>query len=376
MTMTKKTSAEQLIQEVIREFGPISFERFMELALYHPTYGYYQRGEPQRGRAGDYFTSLQVSSLFPAVFANAVIAMKEVLDTDQFALVEWGAGDGEFLAGLLQALADRNQLKGVRAWAVEASRPARERLKRKLSRFPKCEIISSLDDVELVGGFEGCFFSNEFFDAIPFQRLRFRNGEWKEIFIDVQNGGLVEIEKPTNFNSNYFKNQPIEDGQEIEWRPAMDRWIDQWGPMLTRGYVLTVDYGAPRAELLVPHRRQGTWRGYFEHALQTDALAHVGRQDLTAHVDFSQLVEAGRKHGWDPAFFSSQGIFLTHLGAPVWERALTSAGPNAQAQVTGALQQLLHPDAMGESFSVLLQSKEVEIPSAFQAIPNRIRRVV
>lgn len=373
--MTKKTPGAQLVEEVIGSSGPISFERFMDLALYHPRYGYYNRGEPQRGRGGDYFTALQVSDLFPAILAEAVWSMKETLGTDQFALVEWGAGDGELMAGILQALAAKDRLKGIRAWAVETGRPARERLHRKLSRFPKCQVVSSLDDIEIAGGFEGCFLSNEFFDALPFRRLRWRGGSWQEIFVDVENGSLVERERrlegtPVGGLAN------IPEGQEIEVRPALDKWVAEWGSRLVRGYVLTVDYGVSRSELVSPRRLQGTWRCFYKHSLQTDPYQHIGQADLTAHVDFTHLVEAGNTVGWSPAVFASQGVLLSHLGAGVIEQRLADQEPASRAKTIGAIQQLLHPQAMGESFWALLQTKEALLPPIFQNIPNRIRRLI
>jgi SAM-dependent MidA family methyltransferase len=379
MTSMKKTPAAQLIEEQIRQLGPMTFSRFVELALYHPRHGYYNRGESPRGRSGDYFTSLQVGPLFPEILADAVCAMKNSLSTDQFALVEWGAGDGEFMSGVLTALGKRNQLKGIRTWVVETSRTARERLNRKLSRFPKCEVVASIDELEPVGGLEGCFFSNEFFDALPFHRLRWRAGQWQEILIDVQNDRLVECERPAPAElipptlSSAFE---LTEGQELEVRPAMKSWVETWGPLLARGYVLTVDYGCPRGELLAPHRAQGTARAYFEHQIQTDFYSQIGRQDLTAHVDFTALAQAGQSVGWDPVLFSSQGVFLSHVGAATLEAALAQADGPARARLAGAVQQLLRPDTMGEAFSVLLQAKEAPLPDVFRDIPNRSHRLI
>src|SRR5258708_6253861 len=148
-------SAAELIRQEIRARGPRTFYEFMDLALYHPLYGYYQRPAPQRGRSGDYFTSLQVSALFPEIFADALLAMRQTLDSDQFTLLEMGAGHGEFLEGVLTVLKNHDALKGLRVWAVECARPARERLMRRLSRFAKCHVVSTLDEIEWMGGADG-----------------------------------------------------------------------------------------------------------------------------------------------------------------------------------------------------------------------------
>src|ERR1051326_3840785 len=162
----RKTPGRLLVEQEVELNGPMNFELFTSLALYHPRYGYYSQTSPQRGRSGDYFTSLQVSELFPQIFGETILEMKRALGTDQFSLVEWGSGDGEFLLGVIRFLEEKKEMKGMKIWAVEASRPAREKLIRKLSRFPKCSVVSSLDEIEAPGGLEGCFFSNEFFDAL------------------------------------------------------------------------------------------------------------------------------------------------------------------------------------------------------------------
>ena len=119
--------AAALLRQEIRADGPISFFRFVDLALYHPAHGYYGRLAPQRGRAGDYVTSMQMGGLFPAIFADVVRAMRQTLQSEQFALIELGAGGGEFVEGVLRALT-ADERKGLRVWAVERSRLAREAL--------------------------------------------------------------------------------------------------------------------------------------------------------------------------------------------------------------------------------------------------------
>jgi SAM-dependent MidA family methyltransferase len=369
-----KTDAALLIEQEVRLRGPMTFARFVEIALYHPRYGYYNRRAPQRGRAGDYFTAPQVGGLFARIFADLVLQMKESVGSDQFALIETGAGDGEFLHGVLTSLEARKQLKGLRVFAVERGRPAREKLWKMFSRFPKCQVVGSLEEIEVVGGVEGCFFSNELFDALPFHRLRLRKGAWQEIYVDVKDNALVETEGALTVPAPPVPSDAIE-GQEIEVRPAVNDVYAEWGTFMNRGYVVTFDYGHPRATLQAPNRPQGTWLCYYKHQAHSDAFAHVGDQDMTAHVDFTQLAEAGRAHGFDPLLFCTQGIFLTHTGKDVIPAWLTDGGDDLRAQKTGALQQLVHPDAMGETFKVLVQSKDVEPPPVFAEIPNRLKRL-
>lgn len=380
MTRPERAARDQepalsLIGQQIRQFGPLTFDRYLDIALYHPVHGYYSRSAPQRGREGDYFTSMQVGGLLPAIFADALVSMRAALGPEQFSLIELGAGGGEFLEALLEALppADR---KGLRVWAVERSRAAREKIWRRLSRFARCEAVPSIDDIEWMGGLEGCVFSNEFFDALPFHRLRRRGDGWKEIFVDLRDGALAEVEgdlsRPGIVEDSGLSGVNVPEGAEVEARPGIAGLYEEIGGRLARGYMVTVDYGHPRAALERPDRGRGTWRCFHKHALSENAFEHVGRQDITADVDFTQLAEAGRAAGFEDRLFCSQGIFLSHVGQDRIQAGLSS--PNGP-RLARSLQQLLHPGAMGERFSVLVQTKTADLPPSFAAIPDRRRRL-
>lgn len=364
----------RLVVQEIERFGPMSYERFIDIALYHPRYGYYNAPGPRRGRAGDYFTSLQVSRLFPEIFAEALLQLKETLGTEQFSLVEIGSGGGEFLDGVLNALAGAGRLKGFRVWAVERSRPARDALWRILSRFPRCSVVSSMDEIEWMGGLEGCIFSNEFFDAVPFYRLRFSNGAWRELRVGTEGGELVDVLTPLSRPDLAPVGGDWTEGHTLEARPGLADLYRDWAVWLTRGTVLTVDYGHPRAALRDPARARGTALAFYQHEARENLLADPGRQDLTAHVDFTQLAEAGSAAGFDPGLFCSQGLFLSYVGAGRIETFLKEPGADLRRRA-GEVQQLIHPNAMGERFWVLAQTKGVALPPAWGEIPNRLRRL-
>ncbi|MCG3204532.1 MAG: hypothetical protein KCHDKBKB_01247 [Elusimicrobia bacterium] len=352
----------------------------MDLALYHPRYGYYNQETPVRGRAGDYFTSLQVSDLFPQIFSEAILQLKETLGSDQFSLIEMGAGNGEFLEKVLMALDNKSsqtnsKTGGLKVWAVERSRPARDHLVKRLSRFPRCQVVSSIDDIGWMGTLEGCIFSNEFFDALPFHRLRWREGSWKEIFLDRQNDSWVELEMNPSIATPFLSDH-LQDGHEIEVRPQMSTVFKEWSERLSRGYILTVDYGHPQESFLSPSRSKGTLMCYHKHQASKSPYERMGQQDITAHVDFTQLVEAGKTWGFDPFLFCSQGIFLAHVGQKAIEQFLTEGAVSQQQKRAGVVQQILHPDAMGETFWVLLQSKGADKPPLLASVPSRLRRLV
>lgn len=359
-----KTSCQELIEQEIKRFGPMNFGVFMNLALYHPTHGYYNQKSPRRGRMGDYFTSYQVSDLFPRIFTDVFIAMKKELDADQFTLIEMGAGDGEFIERVLKDFHKRGEYKSLRVYVVEKSKPAREKLWTKLSRFSKCQVIPTLDDIDIVGGVEGCIFSNELFDSFPFRRFIKNEEVESEILIDIKDETLQEV--IPEFSS---------EAHQIEKRIGVDEFFSDAEQILTRGYITTVDYGYPRAELQLPERKNGTWLCYHKHKTSQNALEKIGQQDITAHVDFTELASCGRPHEFKPLLFCKQGIFLSYAGEKIISDFLETANELERVKRARAVQQLLHPEAMGGLFKILIQGRGSSLPENLKKIPNRLQRI-
>lgn len=380
LPILKNNSAARLIEEQIRLHGPMSFARYVELALYHPAYGYYAKTPHPRGRGGDYFTAMQSGGVVPLVMADVLAAMKEELGTDHFHVVEFGSGSGEFLESVLKDFERRKIHRGFHFWAVEKSPRSRELLVRRLSRFRRCAVVPDLEDIPYMGGLEGCFFSNELFDALPFHRVRRRGTGWAEIGVDVQNGSFIEIERSPEAPDLIKLLEswpPLEwiDGQEIEARPGAGSLLASWGSQLLRGYVVTFDYGYPRSDLAHPIRKDGTWRCFSRHVMNTSPFERIGRQDITAHVDFTQLAHAAEDEDLAPALFCSQGIFLSHAGQRRIQEMLDSHASSPHPKLVGSLHQLLRPDAMGEKFHVLVHRKNASLPPQLADIPNRLRRL-
>jgi SAM-dependent MidA family methyltransferase len=323
---------------------------------------------------------LQVSSLFPRVFARLFLSMKQALGCDQFSLVELGCGDGEFLEGVLNELNAQKLGRGFRVWAVERSRPARDRLVKRLSRFDRCQVIESLDQVEWMGTLEGCIFSNELFDALPFDRYVARDGRWREIAVGLRDGALAETERdaPPGVQAALpsLTDGAIAPGHRIEYRSSIPSLYEAWGALLSRGYVVSVDYGHPRAVLLDPSRANGTAMSYRKHEADSNVLKNAGEQDITAHVDFTQLAQAGRAQGWLPEFFCSQGVLLSTVGEPVIAQFLAESQANDRPARAAAVKQLIHPSAMGEKFWTLLQAKDAPLPGALDGVSNRVKRLI
>jgi SAM-dependent MidA family methyltransferase len=231
-----------------------------------------------------------------------------------------------------------------------------------------------------MGTLEGCIFSNELFDAIPFDVYIVEDGRWVEVTVETKDGNLCEGRRPASESVRIslpsISEWQLASGHRLEHRPSVGRVYEEWDALLARGYVLSVDYGHPRAVLLDPSRANGTAMAYHKHEARADVLERAGEQDLTAHVDFTQLAEAGSAHGWRPEFFCSQGVLLSTVGEPVIAQFLSSV-PESDAQTrAAAVRQLVHPGAMGEKFWTLLQAKDAPLPSALSGVSNRIKRLI
>lgn len=391
---------EAILQEKIAREGPIPFAAFMALALYHPSLGYYAGGGQGReplGWEGDYFTSGDVHPLWGWSVVRQLHQMWELLGRPaRFEVVEPGAGRGllaretwryalarapEWAATLRYTLVDR-------APADSPLRQARERrLADQLAAFEahtaKVRWASELAEVSRDGPIIGCVVSNELVDALPVHIVQVDDGELREVYVDVEpaNGRLIEIvEAPSSPALAAYL-----DTYTIPWRTYPTGWRAEIcleaGPwmracteVLDRGFALTIDYGDTARRLYTRARLRGTLAVYARHQLGERPLAQPGRQDLTAHVNFSALIAAGRAGGLRLAGLTTQEAFLRRLGIEEEMEALAeklfpaarSERHTARGQadylrstsLRNAVKTLLDPHGLG-GFRVLAQHKGV-----------------
>jgi len=177
----------ELIRREIRSRGPMSFARFMELALYHPERGYYASGRARMGREGDFFTNVSVGSIFGKLLAAQFAEVWEKLERPrEFTVVEHGAHDGQFAADALGALRARDCFPAISYVIVEPFPVWRERQREKLARFAAA--VSWVDSVDQLEPFTGIHFSNELFDALPVHLVTSGGEEWRELFVTLDGG--------------------------------------------------------------------------------------------------------------------------------------------------------------------------------------------
>ncbi|MGD9894495.1 MAG: class I SAM-dependent methyltransferase [Dehalococcoidia bacterium] len=297
------------------------FARFMELALYHPTLGYYRSGKRRIGERGDYITSPYLSPLFGAIVGRQVAELWRRLDEPpDFDLVEMGAGDGRLLRDILTwaARAQPDLAAALRPMLVEPDlslRDAQQRTLAHLAVSPRW--VERLDQIP-PASLTGCFLSNELVDSFPVHLFVAGQGRLAEVYVTRWKGDLVEIEgdRPAMPPPAHLRPliEAMPAGARIELNEGAERWMTDVAIRLRAGFVLTFDYGYPAAQMYASWRTQGTLMAFYRHSISHDPLAHPGEQDLTAHVDFTTLALSGCAHGLEPIGFTSQREFLTALG--------------------------------------------------------------
>ncbi len=375
--MASESPLLSVLREEIRASGPISFYHFMELCLYHPQYGYYNTERVKLGKAGDFYTSAHLAPVFARVLACHLERLwKNLGQPARFDLVELGPGDGLLAAELLSWTRDRfpDFHSCLRYTGVEQSARLRRELQERLEGFGDgIRIVEDLPGASSSPGagegFEGCVFANEFFDALPVHLLVWRRGRWRERTVTFRGARLswcedkpgspeLEREAESRFDTGLSPDDRYE-GWTAELSPLAGGWIMKVSRCLAVGELLVIDYGYTLEEWRQGRFPEGSALAYRRHQVIEDLLSKPGEQDLTAHVNFSQLMEAARGSGLRVRSFESQEKFLMEIGREdefrdVFADCDSEAERLRRAQL---LKTLLLPQGMGETFRVLVMDK-------------------
>jgi SAM-dependent MidA family methyltransferase len=356
-----------LLEEAIRRNGPIPFSVFMDHCLHHPEHGYYAGGRKRVGREGDFYTSVSVGPMFGRILAWAFHGYWERLGRpDPFMLCEQGGEAGHLMADIAGTLA-RDYPDCARACRLRWIEPHPSLQTQQKESLAACgwtggaEWITSPDECR-ANSFVGVWFSNELPDSFPVDLAVWRNGQWMEKRVGVTASSFHWTEVPLEDGaaSTYLREQQVPplDGFTVEIPLAALRWMKTVGRIMRRGFVVTIDYGHDRGTLFDLDRRDGTLRGYRQHRMVEDILAHPGETDLTTHVNFTALQEAGRAEGLETDLFTDQHHYLVETARPrllEMERGGQTWSPGELR----AFKTLMHPEMMGTSFKVLVQRKGV-----------------
>ena len=341
------------IHAEIERDGPMPFARFMDLALYDPQGGYYRAEAARPGRDGDFLTAAEAHPIFGAALARAVADAWDKLDRpEDFVLREFGAGTGVLAVAILDGLArERPDLEHVLRYDPIEVEPKRvEAIAARLAAADHATTLAPTEEAIV-----GMILANEVLDALPTYRVVVRHGTLREIAVGWRDGAFVDVEidpsTPALAARLAAEGIVLADGQRAEICLALDSWIAGAAAGLARGVLLVIDYGYPAKALYDPlRRRDGTLRAYLRHRVHDDPYVHVGRQDLTAHVDVTAVERAASAAGLSHLGTTTQAELLVGLGTESLLQAI-HADPATTVEdyvaVRSALLRLLDPAAMG-----------------------------
>lgn len=368
-------SPEPKIRDRIAKQGKITFADFMGLALYDADYGYYAKASTLT-EARDYFTSPAAHPAFGALLAVQFERMWEVLGRpERFVVVEMGAGSG-LLAHNIVAYASTLTAGFVRALRYVAIE--RHSQSGQVGSGPAGVQRLTGDGVPL-SDIVGCFVSNELVDAFPVHRFRVEGGRLTELFVGLDDeGGLIEIagEPSTSLLATRLGERAsrLPDGFQGEINLAIGPWMKDISTALRRGFVLTIDYGHEADDLYSSKRPRGTLQTYYRHTQGSSPYQRIGRQDITAHVDFSAVTDEGRSVGLRPLGLLTQAEFLRRLGlAGMLDRLRRMGLPQHERDANRlAMLELAKSDGLG-GFRVLVQKRGTDVGSLSELAPSEER---
>jgi SAM-dependent MidA family methyltransferase len=320
------------LRSVAGSGGLLAFDRFMEIALYAPEIGFYERARTPLGPSGDFYTAAHASPLFARALADRVRAVRGSLgNPGRFSIVELGPGDGTLAEGLRTSLAE--EPSGLEYVLVDRS-PARVReAERRLSRVTSPIPLRRAESVASLGPFTGVVLANEFLDAQPARRLRWSEGVWHELGIRVASHGVEAAELGTARPVPGRPLPPVSDEPlTFELSPIAEAIVREVADHLEAGEAIFLDYGYEESELMRGHPN-GTLAAVRDHRVVADPFQDPGTVDLSTFVNFSRIREAGRSSGLVELSFRSQAEALGAWGLPgLLEAALRESG-NAEAKV-------------------------------------------
>lgn len=348
----------ELIRAEIAERGAISFARFMSLALYHPDYGYYASGHATIGRDGDFFTNVSVGSSFGCLLAAQFAEVWQQLGSPSvFTVVEQGAHDGIFAGDALAALSRFRPrcFDATRYTIIEPFSLWQDRQRRTLASFgDKVRWTQGVDELE---SFIGIHFSNELFDALPLHLITSgtdtNDNLWNETVVSTAENEFEFIAKPIcdrALQSRISRLATLPEGFRTEINVEASALMRELAKKISRGVILTIDYGFPRPEFYSPDRAGGTVQIRSRHRKLSSPFEEIGRADISAHIEWTSLAEAAESAGATVLGFADQYHFFSGI--------LSDTGADMVVHLNKhALQTLLHPELLGRTFQVLALAK-------------------
>lgn len=346
---------------IIQKAHPIGFDEFMSMALYYPGLGYYSSGAEKFGAHGDFITAPETSDLFGYTLARQCA---EVLDGGND-ILEFGAGSGVLAAQILFELGRLDKLPKT-YYILELSAELKQRQKENINKV----LPELMDRVvwlnKLPSDFSGVVIANEVLDAMPAKRVIYQNDKFIELGVGLKKDGFVWQTLPSLDNKIQSKlPESRDEGFITEVNLQAMAWVESLYHSIKSALVLLIDYGMDKGEYFHQQRTDGTLRCYYQHKATDDPFIHIGEQDITTSVNFSDVADQARQSGFTISGYATQALFLISLG--IDQYLLAEKDEKKRARLAQQVKQLVLPSAMGESFKVLALSKNLAVePSGFK----------
>jgi len=354
---------ERNIQDIINKNGPISFKEFMQIALYAPEMGYYNRHITTIGKKGDFYTSSSLHKSFSAIFALQAQEIWEILDfPERFVFLEYGAGMGYFAKDFLDYLQGTCLFEALQYFIIEINPYMKKNQQEVLKEY--AHKVRWVKDISEMESFKGLVFSNEVLDAFAVNLIEIKEGIICEVWIDCHDGIFQEILKPCGeeiisyirvFCPNLLSPDLIIQSYRTEINLKIKDWLTAISSKITEGFIITVDYGYSAQDYYDTERNKGTLLCYYQHQVDDNPYENIGEKDITAHINFSSLVRWGNQLGIKSCGFTTQGSYIIAMG--IDKVIVDLYGNNPDAFELTKIKGLFLPEGFGNTHKVLVQYK-------------------
>jgi SAM-dependent MidA family methyltransferase len=345
--------------ELFQQHPMLSFRDYMQLALYHPQLGYYQNSQPIFGAQGDFVTAPELSVLFCDCVAQQCVKIFNQLSEAN--ILEFGAGSGIMAAHVLLALEKMQQLP-QHYYIIEVSQHLKNRQRQTLQEKAP-HLLSRVQWLDTVPeNFVGIILANEVLDAMPVHRFLCNAQGNFEYYVKLDNQQQLQwvLDKPSTpqlhawldaFRQKYPALYTA-NGYTTEVNLQAGTWLKQIADHLQQGSVLLIDYGYPEETYYHPQRHQGTLRCHYQHQAHDNPLLYPGKQDITAHVNFTAIAEQAQTLGLEVLHYGNQAEFLFENGLMDFYPGYAQDAKTEYA-LAQQVKRLTLPSEMGELFKVL-----------------------
>lgn len=365
------TEAGAFLESLFRNRKQVSFAEYVNAVLHHPKFGYYGKYGGKDGIERDFYTAPVLTSAFGRCVSNFISsAMRFFPDCKSLSILDAGAGNGALLADMALHIREDESLKRkISFTAVEQNFLSGEKIKKRFSSIKRT--MAHYEKIEDISPFSGVAVFNEFFDALPFSRVKIDGGKAEEIYVEYADGILNETsdvpssESVINILSRWFSN--ISGSGEVDVCPVFEDVLKVLSEKMEKGFVLIIDYGNSSERLFSNVSPQGTMRCFNRHKVNSNPYHLPGEQDITFSVNFSEIAFQSAKHGFKVLELSTLYSFLVRWGILDIVSSLAVDGDIdiKKYNEIQKIKNLLLPGAMGEIFKVMLIGKGLSDSSLF-----------